>query len=478
MKRIVCTLFLIGGMAATMAAQGTVSLDSCRAMALHNNKELRQAEAKIEVARHQHATAQAAYKPSIDLEASYLYNARNLSLVESDQLLPTKSFNPKTGAYDFNLVTDPQTGYPVQVNGQFVPSQVALLPKDALTYNIHHVMAGALTITQPLYMGGKIKAMNEITSRAEELARTMSQNKADDIIYDVDVAYWQVVSLVAKQKLAQSYVGLVERLDKDVKAMQQQGVATKANVLTVDVKLNEAQVDLTRVNNGVVLARMLLAQRCGLPVNTTFTLADENRDEVGMGLPVAKADMNTVLARRHDIRALELATEIYDQKARVERAAMLPSLAAMAAVYVTNPNSFNGFKNRFNGSFAVGAVLKVPIWHWGGLSNKYKAALVDAKIKRLEMEEAKEKIELQVTQANFKYQEAYKTYEMTKANLAQADENLRVAQLAFREGMSTSDEVLTAQTAWLKAHSEKIDAEIDVMMCDVYLSKVTGRMNY
>lgn len=465
-------------MTVSALAQGTVSLDSCRAMALRNNKELRQAEAKIEVAHHQHATAQAAYKPTIDLEATYLYNARNLSLVESDQLLPTKTFNPKTGTYDFNLVTDPQTGYPVQVNGQVVPAQVALLPKDALTYNIHHVMAGALTITQPLYMGGKIKAMNEITSRAEELARAMSQNKADDIIYDVDVAYWQVVSLVAKQKLAKSYVDLVERLDNDVKAMQQQGVATKANVLNVDVKLNEAQVDLTRVNNGVVLARMLLAQRCGLPVNTTFTLADENRDEVGTGLLVAKTDMNTVLARRHDIRALELATEIYDQKARVERAAMMPTLAAMASVYVTNPNSFNGFKNRFNGSFAVGAVLKVPIWHWGGLSSKYKAALAEARIKRLELDDARDKINLQVQQATFRYDEALKTYAMTKANLAKADENLRIAGVAFKEGVATVDEVTAAQTAWLKANSEKIDAEIDVRLCDTYLSKVTGLMSY
>ena len=67
---------------------------------------------------------------------------------------------------------------------------------------------------------------------------------------------------------------------------------------------------------------------------------------------------------------------------------------------------------------------------------------------------------------------------MTKANLVKADENLRIAQLAFREGMSTSDDVLAAQTAWLMAHSEKIDAEIDVMMCNVYLSKVTGQMKY
>ena len=160
------------------------------------------------------------------------------------------------------------------------------------------------------------------------------------------------------------------------------------------------------------------------------------------------------------------------------RSEMLPTVAAVGSVFTTNPHVYNGFKKEFGFNYIIGAMVKIPIWHWGGLSNKYKAALVDAKIKRLEMEEAKEKIELQVTQANFKYQEAYKTYEMTKANLAQADENLRVAQLAFREGMSTSDEVLTAQTAWLKAHSEKIDAEIDVMMCDVYLSKVMGRMKY
>ena len=67
---------------------------------------------------------------------------------------------------------------------------------------------------------------------------------------------------------------------------------------------------------------------------------------------------------------------------------------------------------------------------------------------------------------------------MTKTNLVTADENLRIARLAFREGMATSQEVLAAHTAWLKAHSEKIDAEVEVLMCDVYLSKVLGNMKY
>ncbi len=66
---------------------------------------------------------------------------------------------------------------------------------------------------------------------------------------------------------------------------------------------------------------------------------------------------------------------------------------------------------------------------------------------------------------------------MTIANLGKADENLRTAQIGFREGVVTADDVMEAQTAWLKANSEKIDASIDVHLCDVYLSKVLGTLN-
>ena len=118
------------------------------------------------------------------------------------------------------------------------------------------------------------------------------------------------------------------------------------------------------------------------------------------------------------------------------------------------------------------------MWHWGGLSNKVKAAQVDANVKRLELDDAKEKIALQISQAAFSYQEAFKTFEATRANLAQADENLRIANIAFKEGMGTIDEVLAAQTAWLKANSEKIDAEINVQLTHEYLNKVMGTMNY
>ncbi len=479
LKRKFISALALAAVAATAVAQGAVSLDSCRSMALANNKEIRLATLKIEQAGYQKDEAAAAYKPKLDFEAAYTYNQKKISLIAEDAYLPVKTFDLSSQSYQYSLVTNPMTGEPVLVDGSPIPSQVALLPKSALTYNIHNVFAGALTITQPIYMGGKIKAMNEITRYAEELACSMRNSKVEDVIYNVDAAYWQVVSLKAKQRLAQSYVELVESLDNDIKAMLKEGVATRAQLLAVDVKLNEAQVDLTRVNNGLVLARMLLAQTCGMPVSEQFTLVDEDRETVAQTtLRPATFNMDNVYAKRSDLHSLELATKVYDEKIRVARSEMLPQIAAIGAYHVMNPNSYDGFENKFGFAFTVGIMAKIPIWHWGEHSSKIKQAQVDARMKRVELEDAREKVTLQVNQASFRYQEAQKTLETTIANLEKAEENLRMSQLAFKEGVSTADDVLTAQTAWLKANSEKIDAEIDVRLCDVYLSKVMGELRY
>ena len=473
---------LLGVMALVLgvgAGYAVVPLDSCRSMALRHNKEILIANQKIAAAQYQKDQAKAAYLPSIDFVGGYMYNQKNISLIEEDALLPTKTFNPATGSYDFNLLMDPSTGKPVMVNGQVVPTQVALLPKEAMTYDIHNVFAGALTLTQPVYMGGKIKAMNDITRYAEALATTMRNKAVEDVVYQVDAAYWQVVSLKAKERLARSYVNLLDTLNHNVEAMVREGIATKADALSVAVKLNEANVDMTKVTNGLALSRMLLSQLCGLPVNTTFTLADEDSERLGEQPLVATSyNMDDVYARRHDINALQLGVKIYEKKAKVAMSDMLPQVALMGMYSVSNPNSFNGFKNKFGGAFSVGATLKIPLWHWGGNYNKYRAAKTEAVIQNLELENARDKIALQVNQASFKAQEAIKTYESTRSNLAKAEENLRMAQIGFKEGVMPVDNVMAAQTAWLKANSEVIDAQIDVQLCNVYLSKVLGTMQY
>ena len=185
-------------------ADGSVlTLAQCRDLALANNKNLRRGAEQVRAAGYQKDEAFAAYLPSLDFAGGYMYNQKKISMFDSDQFLPVKTFNLEKQGYEFNLVKDPMTGKPIQVNGQYVPEQVAYLPKEALEYDIHNVFFGAITLTQPIFMGGKIVAMNKITNYAEDLAKTQLNGASKDVIYAVDAAYWQVVSLKAKQKLAE-----------------------------------------------------------------------------------------------------------------------------------------------------------------------------------------------------------------------------------------------------------------------------------
>ena len=473
-------VFLAGAVSAPVSTAETYSLDSCRAMALSNKKELMVKAERVRQAGYQRKQAFAAYLPALDFAGGYTYNQKKLSLFDSDQLLPTKSFNLATQSYEFNVVTNPITHQPVTTpDGTPIPSEVALIPKEAMEFDIHNVFFGAVTLTQPIYMGGKIVAMNRLAKIQEEANRMLQENESQNVIYAVDAAYWTVVSLNAKHRLAKSYVNLLDTLDRNVKLMLDQGVATRSDLLSVDVKLNEANVDLLKVENGLSLSRMALAQICGLPVHSDINVADEG---VAQAIPSAEIatryNMEEVYSRRPDLRALEMASEATVQQKRVALSEMLPNIALIGSYSFTNPNMFDGFKNRFGGAFSVGVMVKIPLWHWGGNYNGYRAARSAETISKIQVADAREKIDLQVCQAAYKAQEAVKTYLATESNLAKAQENLRTATLGFREGVITTDDVMAAQTAWLKAHSENIDAMIDVKLCDVYLSKVLGTLGY
>ncbi|MEG1905511.1 MAG: TolC family protein [Bacteroidales bacterium] len=228
------------------------------------------------------------------------------------------------------------------------------------------------------------------------------------------------------------------------------------------------------MNDGLVLSKMLLAQICGMPISADYALVDEMTPPSPVAVPT-NVNMNEVYSHRYEIKSLELATKIYGKKEVIARSAMLPQLALMGNYMVTNPNLFNGFNKNFSGMFSVGVGLSVPLWNWGKDFYKVKAAKAETRSAILKLEDAKEMIDLQVNQAIFRVNESNKTLLMTISNMNKAEENLQNAQIGYQEGVLTTQNVLEAQTAWLKAQAEKIDAEIGVKLSEVYLSKAIGK---
>ncbi|MBP3829206.1 MAG: TolC family protein [Bacteroidaceae bacterium] len=543
-KRIlVCFAVALVGVA-TVSAQ-VLTLDSCRALALNNNKELQMSQLKRDAAYWQHKSVQTNYLPKISAVGTYQRTSKEVSLLNKHQkqvlshagstMAGAIGEGVQQGAAAFQqhlanlpsspefqaLMRDPQIQAILAQNPQLAqmlanPSLLQQMAApylaqastafngmltsmaqmvdgagqsivDAFRTDTRNMTGAAVMLTQPLYMGGKIRAYDRITRLAQEAAGEQYTMQEQDLLVSVDEAYWRIVALQSKKKLAESFLTTVKKLDGDVDKLIAEGMATKADGLSVKVKVNEAEVAMIQVDNGLALSRMALAQICGLPMDANFTLEDETEDVSADGAlqmsislqPNADRDfaVETALAHRAEIRALDIAAQVKREEVKVARSEYMPNLALTAGYLVSNPNVFNGFEKKFNGMWSAGVVLKVPIVTWGDRIYKVRQAKAEAAMAETRVDEVREKITLQVNQNKQKMQEAQRRLSTALRSQEQADENLRMANLGMREGVIPVSNVLQAQTAWLSAHSTLVEAAIDVRLADLYLMRALGTLS-
>ena len=439
-------------------AQEALTLEACRDLAVRNNKELQISAEKIRMANEEKKAARTKYFPQISANGAYLWNQKDLNLLDMGKL------NSMLASSLGGLAELPAIQQAMGAVG------------EAQHLDIQNIWVGNVSLVQPVFMGGKIVTYNQITNYAKELAKLMNAQQLQDLLYKTDETYWQVVQLVNKKKLVDAYVDLLRKTNEDVSALIEEGVATQADGLSVKVKLNEAEMAQTQVDNGLALSRMLLAQICGLPMDEPLRLADEALDDFPLPAEDGVAvDVNEAFLNRNELQALDLASKIYKKKERIVLADLLPSVAFSANYLVTNPSVFNGFKNDFGGMFNVGVIVRVPITAWWEGSYKRNAARAETRIKQLELEDAREKIELQVNQSVYKVNEAGKKLAASTRNMESAEENLRCANVGFEEGVIPTLNLMEAQTAWMSARSALIDAQIEMRLTRVYLNKALGK---
>ena len=500
MHRLFGFVLLVGAVM-PVSAQRLLTLDSCRAMALRNNKQMSISKVKQDMAVNVRKSARTKYLPHVNAVGTYQYTSREISLLNDDQ----KERLPQLGT---GLMTDMQaslgqiSGTPdmqklgvvlgamgvdidnlTDMTGGLLKGFAEKLNAtgqaivDALDTDTRNLFAGSVTLIQPVFMGGSIIALNKMADIGVDLMQNSYDAKRQQTLYTTDKIYWQVVSLKHKQKLAESYLELVKKLSADVQKMIDEGVATKSDGLSVEVKVNEAEMTLTKVNDGLVLSKMLLCQTVGLPVNESITLADEDAENLAVVEVTPKLNVEMALENRPELRLLQNTVDLSRQTTNLLKAGNLPTVALTGGYAVTNPSLFNGFERKFRGLWNVGVLVRIPVWNWGDVMYKVRASKGATAIASLKYEEARENIELQVNQNTFRVEEANKQLAMAQSNIARAEENLRTANVGFQEGVITPTTVMEARTAWLQAQSQKIDAEIDVKLSQVELQKSLGTLS-
>jgi outer membrane protein TolC len=454
-------------------------------MALRNNKQMGVAKIKQEVNANLRKSARTQYLPKVNAVGGYLWMSREISILNDDQksALGNMGTNATARLQDalapLASTLSPEAQAKMSAGmSQFAGAlnQVGSGIVDGFRTDTRNMFGGAVTVTQPVFMGGALVAANKMADINEQMAANSLEMKRQNTLFNIDQAYWQVVSLRHKQTLAESYVALVKKLKGDVQKMIDQGVATKGDGLSVGVRVNEAEMALTQVTDGLELSKMLLCQLIGLDEDESITLADEERSELAITLTDAQPSTNSALVNRPELKILQNTVDLTKQTTNALKAGNMPTVLLTGGYMISNPNTFNGFEKKFGGVWNVGVVLRVPVWNWGDVRYKVRASKGATAMANLELDDAREMVNLQVRQSNFKVKEARKKLTMAQSNVANADENLRMANLAFKEGTASYTTVMEAQTAWNQAQSQKIDAEIGVKLSEVELQKALGTL--
>ena len=485
-KAIIFTLLTaVSGLWSVAGSQEVLSLQECHRRALEANKGIKMSEEKVAEMEAMKKVALWQMLPKLTANGVYTWMQKSTELLSDDQKEHLNHLGDGIEADIASSIQENMGGLPIigdaianaLINALSGTSLAGYINNaghsivDALETDTRNVTAATVTLTQPIYLGGKLVAMYKTAGLLAELSGLEYDKKREETLIGVDEAYWTVVSVKHKKELAEQYAALLDTLNSHVEEMMKAEVATKGDLTKVRVKLNEAQMSLTKASNGLVLAKMLLAQRCGMPLDSEFEVEDTPINPTNMTKPTI--NMNSVWENRKEMKMLRISDSVAQNAVVIARSTLLPNVVVTGGYLVSNPNLFNGFQNEFAGTFTAGVAVNIPILHPGGFY-----ALKAAKHKRQEvayqMEEAKEMIELQVNKVKFELDLAYKKLEQAHSDLENAEENLKLADESFAAGMCSSSDLMAAQTAWLKAESEVIDAEIEIEMGKRYLKQALG----
>ncbi len=488
-KNIIAAVFFALLSPISHAQTDTLQLDAgtCRQLALHNSYRIKIAALKTGLAGDIRKSVNTRYYGELALAGQYQYTNRQIGLFDRDMFLPVVPFwaiDEQTGTLRTDIlenpllngiVANPLTGeifYDNQGNPAFL--LYSYLPSEQLKFGNHHNVVFGPSFVQPIYLGGKIRNMAKVARAGEEIMKLKQDIDIAEVVYKTEEAYWRCVDVQEKKNLAYAYRDLLVHLVEDVENYYAEGIITYSDVLKARVKLNEAELDCLKADNGYKLACMALMQIIGLPAETAVHL-DADVSDIPL-LPNQAGGYEMALNNREELKILEQTRLLTEAQNNMARSRFLPNITASANYLFFNPNPYNGFRKEFGSDWSAGITLQIPLFHWGDRIHTLRATQKMNEISLLMRAEAEELIRLELEQAWFMFSESLTRYNLCKQAVKHAAENLRMAHDAWMEGIIKSGDLIEAQVLWQKACTELIAAKTDLKMQEVNYRKKTGTL--
>ncbi len=432
-KTIICIAALGAGAGIGRAAEPSeavtdtvCSLDECKRMAVANNADIRVADNNLRAAIETRREAFTKYFPQVSAGGSW--------------------FKTHNDVVQYNVL-------------------------DLFTLGIiNKGKAAGIWALQPVFAGGRIVNGNKLAKVGEEAARIRKEQSANQVQLQTEALYWQLVTLKAQKHTVESAITMLDTLSRQVGAAVDAGVATRNDLLKVQLKRNGYRADLVDLDNGIELMKMLLAQQVGLGTEARVDVRAQVPDSVPAYPEALFIRTSEALELTADHRLLVKNVEAKDLEKRMEVGNYLPQVGVGAGWF---------YHDVFNQDHNFGGVMvtvSVPLSGWWGGSHAIKRKKLELATARTELSNLGQKLEIEMSDKWDNLTAAHRKMVLASEAIAQSKENLRLNQAYYDAGMSTITDLLDAQTLYRQAQDDYTGAYGVFKLSEAQYLNATGRL--
>ena len=440
-------LYLLLSYTCSALAQHVLTLDESKQLALQNNARIKNGVLEIEASRQTRKAAVTKYFPSISASGAYFEADKNMmEIATQGGNLPVYNGDPAT------LKSATQFAY--------MPAATMGLMKSGIF--------GMVTAVQPIFAGGRIWNGNRLAGLGEDASEWKSRLSQNEVLLKTEEQYWLVVSLHEKQKTVQRYEELLTKLLAQMKDAFVSGLVSRNDLLKVTVKRSEVLLNKSKLENGQKLAAMAFCQYIGIPYDSTLVLRDSLSVD---GLPQSYyVDHSEALHARPEYRLLQASVRAEELQSDMKLGEYLPQAGiGITGLYMKLDD---GNDRRIGMIFGT---VSVPISSWWEASHTLSERSVKEEIAKNNLKDNSELLLLQMQKAWQDVSDAYKQIQLSQEAKSQAEENLKLNQDSYNNGMSNLSDLLEAQALEQQANDQFTDAKAGYRTKLIFYFQVTGR---
>ncbi|MFI3331545.1 MAG: TolC family protein [Rikenellaceae bacterium] len=439
-----------------------LTLDKCREMALENSFNVKNSELNLDISKDTYKAYRSNFYPNISASASYLYSTMSFSESITGGYLPTFTPDLTTGTMTPNVIGYSSDGTPIF-------SSYAYMPDIDFDFEVGSVFSAGLIASQPIYMGGKVSTATKLAKLGIATAQIQQNLTKTEVIIKTDEAFYTYLKVNEMQQSADAFREVVDELYRMVNDMLGNGLCTQNELLKVQIKVGEAELNQLKAKNARALSRMNLCYMLGMSITTSELEVVDNFNltpELDPSLDVSSRAEYSLLDKNIEAKGLEL---------KLSKSDFIPQISAMASYNYTNGLSINNQTMLGSSpSFTGGVVVSIPIFHASETRHKASAARHRIAIAENTKKDLVHQMTLELKQAINTVSESTAELKLMERTEQSAKENLRQMGEQYTHGMCTLSEVLEAQALWQKSMSDVIESRANVRLAYLNYQRAKG----